>query len=207
MARPLPTGLTSPPGASLTPEERPPSGRLDRAAARAFAAAISSLIIATLVVSHSAQALDPEGTVAANSVAAGTVTLVDDDQGRSLVNLNDMAPGRPVEECIVVSYEGSVLPVDVSLLATVTGSLADHLLVAVERGTGGRFSSCDDFVPAEQVYSGTAGQFGRTEPIRVATVRNQYEDIAFRFRFEVLDDAEAVGQASAIDFVWEAVPS
>jgi len=63
--------------------------RLDRSAARAIAAAISSLLITTLVVSSSVSALEPEGTIAGNSFGAGTITLVDDDRGRSLVNLSD----------------------------------------------------------------------------------------------------------------------
>ncbi len=181
--------------------------QLDRAAARAFAAAISSLIIATLVVTQSSQALDPEGTVASSSVGAGTVTLVDDDLGRSLVHLTDMSPATPSEECINVTYEGTVLPVDVRLAATVSGGLADYLSVEVERGTGGGFGSCEDFVPLAQVSSGSLGDLGRSRPIALATLRNTQDDMTFRFRFEVLDDERAVGQSVAVDFVWEAVPS
>ena len=51
------------------------SQRLDRNAAGAFAAAISALLVASLVISQSAGAFDPEGTVAANSLVAGTVSL------------------------------------------------------------------------------------------------------------------------------------
>ncbi len=207
MARPL-DSIHSPPPDRAAPVDPPAVGkRLDRAAARAFAAAISSLIIATLVVSQSAQALDPEGTVAANSIAAGTITLVDDDQGRSMVQLSDMAPGRPAEECITVSYAGTILPVDVRLTATVAGELADYLWVDIERGTGSGFGSCDDFDPVAEVFSSSIGDLGRSDPLPVATFRNVEDDVTFRFRFEVLDDERAVGQAASIDVVWEAVPS
>lgn len=207
MARPLATSTEAVHDPAPASEEKQTSSRLDRAAARAFAAAISSLIIATLVVSQSAQALDPDGTVAGNSFEAGTVELVDDDEGRSLVNLTNMAPGRPVEECITVSYEGTILPVEVTLGATTTGDLAPYLTVVVEAGTGGAFGSCDGFEPIRTVYSGTVWAMGATEPKGVGTFRNQGDSTTFRFRFELLDDGRAVGQSSALDFVWEAVPS
>ena len=180
---------------------------MDRAAVRAFAAAIGSLIIATLVVSQSARALEPEGTVAGNSFEAGTITLVDDDQGRSLVSLTDMAPGRPVERCITVSYEGTILPVEVSLAATTNGPLAQYLSVEIEAGTGGSFGSCETFEATESLYSGTVGELSRAKPMVVAELRNQDDEIGFRFRFELLDDGRAVGESTSLDFVWEAVPS
>lgn len=209
MARPLQPGLIVDPSAdeSKEHEQVQASRRLDRSAARAFAAAISSLIIATLVVSQSAEALDPDGTVAGNSFEAGTVELVDDDLGRSLFDLTNMAPGRPVEECITVSYEGTILPVEVTLGATTSGELAPYLSVEVESGNGGGFGSCDGFEPAQSVFSGTIWTMAALDPRVVGTLRNQGDGITFRFRFELLDDGRAVGQATALDFVWEAVPS
>lgn len=208
MARPLESGLSNElPTERVAEVDRQLSGRLDRAAVRAFAAAISSLIIATLVVSHSARALEPEGTLAGNSFEAGSITLVDDDEGRSLVSLSDMAPGRPVEKCITVSYEGTILPVEVSLTATTNGPLDQFLSVDIEAGTGGGFGSCDTFEPTETIYAGTVDVLSGQEPIVVAELRNQDDEISFRFRFELLDDGRAVGQATSLDFVWEAVPS
>lgn len=207
MARPLASSTHAVPDTSLTDDERRIAGRLDRAAARAFAAAISSLIIATLVVSQSAQALDPDGTIAGNSFEAGTVELVDDDLGRSLFNLSNMAPGRPVEKCITVSYEGTILPVELTLGATTNGELAPYLSVVVESGTGAGFGSCAGFEPDESVFSGTVWAMAAVDPKVVGTLRNQGDGLTFRFRFELLDDGRAVGQATALDFVWEAVPS
>lgn len=180
--------------------------RLDRSAARSIAAAISSLLITTLVVSQSASALQPEGTIAGNSFAAGTITLVDDDQGRSLVNLADMAPGRPVEECINVEYTGSILPVDLSLATTATGPLAEFMTVEVEVGDNAGFESCDDFVPESVLFSGTLSQLASQGPRDVRSFRNTGDSASFRFEFAVLDDGRAVGAAAAVDFVWEVVP-
>lgn len=180
--------------------------RLDRSAARAIAAAISSLLITALVVSTSVSALEPQGTVAGNSFEAGTITLVDDDQGRSLVNLADMAPGRPVIECITVEYTGSILPVDLSVVATADGPLADYLWVEAEAGVGGGFGSCDGFQPDMGVFGGTLGDIVSQEAITVASFYNTGDEVTFRFHFEIMDDGRAVGLATAADFVWEVVP-
>jgi hypothetical protein len=164
------------------------------------------LLITTLVVSSSVSALEPEGTIAGNTLEAGTITLVDDDQGRSLVNLSDMAPGRPVTECITVEYTGSVLPVDLSVAATADGPLADFLSVKAELGIGGGFGSCEDFQPELVVLSGTLGDIVAQDAVTVASFLNTGDEATFRFRFEILDDGRAVGKATAADFVWEVVP-
>ncbi len=180
--------------------------RLDRSAARAMAAAISSLIIATLVVSRSADALDPDGTVAGNKLQVGTVNLVDDDAGRSLVDLEAMGPGQPVVQCIRVQYDGTILPVDLSLAATSEGDLDDFIDVEAEWGQGGGFGSCDGFVPEKQLYEGTLASLTEREPLPVAGFVNQGDAISFRFRFELQDDERALGKVTSVDFVWEAVP-
>lgn len=182
------------------------SSRLDRAAARAFASAVSALIISTLVVSQSTAAIDPDGTVAGNAVAAGTVELSDDDQGRSLVDLEAMAPRRPVEECINVSYTGSILPVDLTLDTQVVGDLGPFLDVVVEQGQGGGFENCDGFEADELVFDGTLDELDARGTMALGRFYNTGDEIAFRFRFELLDEADAVGRASSIDFVWEAAP-
>ncbi|MEL6983550.1 MAG: hypothetical protein AAFO29_14080, partial [Actinomycetota bacterium] len=80
------------PGIETATENR--ENRVGRLAAAALAAAVSALVIGSLVVTFSDRALDPTGTVAAGSVTSGTIALVDDDQGRSLFDLTDMVPGR-----------------------------------------------------------------------------------------------------------------
>lgn len=180
--------------------------RIDRAAARAFAAAVSALIITSLVVSQSSAAIQPDGTVAGNAVAAGTVELSDDDLGRSLVNLDAMSPAQPVEECIEVVYGGTILPVDLTLDAQTVGDLGPYLDITVERGTGGGFDDCDAFVPSERIFGGTLAELDASGAIGLGAIRNSGEASAFRFRFELADEAEAVGRQSSIDFVWEAAP-
>lgn len=182
------------------------TSRLDRAAARAFASAVSALIISTLVVSQSTAAIEPDGTVAGNAVAAGTVELSDDDEGRSLVDLEAMAPRRPVEECITVSYTGSILPVELTLQTQVVGDLGPYLDVRVEQGVGGGFDDCEGFEADKTVFDGTLQGLSVRGAMPLGRFYNTGDEVTFRFRFELLDEADAVGRASSIDFVWEAAP-
>jgi hypothetical protein len=198
MARPLERANRS---TGRSTEDR----RLARSTARAFAAAFAGLLVTSVVVDQSRSAVDPEGTGATTSFDAATIALRDDDGGRSLVQLADMAPGRPKSSCIEVAYDGSVLPVDVRLSADATGELAGLLDVVVERGSGATFGSCDGFVSDAKVFQGTLAEL-RT-PVSVATVVADGATMSFRFRFEVADDAAAIGTASAADFVWTVRPA
>ena len=87
--------------------------------------------------------------------AAGTVALTDDDEGRTLFDLRNLAPGRPLERCILVTYEGTILPVDLVLLIDAPGGLAPFLDVSIEQGTGGGFDSCDGFEAESRPYVGS----------------------------------------------------
>ena len=180
--------------------------RIDRTTARALAAAVASLAVATFVVGTSTNALDPGGTVAGNSFESGTVSLRDDDGGRSLVQLENMAPRRPIERCITITYDGTVLPVDVTLAARTDGDIADFVVANIERGTAGGYDSCDEFEASEHVYEGRLGDLADGLPIALGAMRFQGESIAFRFTFELADEAAAAGRSGSIDFVWEAVP-
>lgn len=203
MARPLDQAISSDAAAI---ETEVASSRIDRAAARAFAAAVSALLISTFVVSQSTGAIDPDGTVAGNSVAAGTVSLTDDDGGRSLVNLDAMSPDQPVEECITVTYGGTILPVGLTLDTQTVGDLEPYLAVSIERGSGGSFGECDDFEASEQIFSGSLKELDERGAMPLGSIYNSGAVNSFRFEFVLANEAEAVGRQSSIDFVWEAAP-
>jgi hypothetical protein len=187
-------------------EETTRRQRIDRSTARALAAAISSLAIATLVVTQSSRALYPEGTVAANQFESGTVSLVDDDRGRSLVSLDNMAPNRPVQQCITVTYDGTILPVAIRIAASASGYVADYLLVDIERGTGGAFGACDGFEPEAEVFAGRLAEFVGDDGVELGVLRNEGDSMSFRFTFDLADENDAAGRSGSIDFVWEAAP-
>lgn len=180
--------------------------RIDRTTARALAAAVASLAVATFVVGTSTNALDPGGTVAGNSFESGTVSLRDDDGGRSLVQLENMAPRRPIERCITITYDGTVLPVDVTLGARIDGDIAGYVLATIERGDAGGFDACSEFEAEEMVFDGRLGDLADGDPLALGAMRFQGETISFRFTFELADEAAAAGRSGSIDFVWEAVP-
>ncbi len=180
--------------------------RLDQATVRALGSALAALAIATVVVTESTTALHPEGTASTNRFESGTVTLVDDDAGRSLLDLQDMAPGRPIERCIVVTYAGTVLPVDVSLSVETTGDIAEYVSVEVERGVAGGFDSCEGFVGEQAVHDGTLAELAARDRIDIGSIDSVSGSMSFRFRLDLVDDAAAAGRSGTVDFVWEAVP-
>ncbi len=181
--------------------------QIARSTARAFAAAAAALLVSTLVVARSDNALTSEGTGNGNSFEAGTISLADDDQGRSLFDLSDMAPGRPSTQCITVGYQGSVLPVDVGMLAEAQGELADYLTLTVEQGSGGNFDSCQGFVAASELYDGTLGGLADQGWSPVDRILNDGTELSFRFTFDIADDAKAIGASASASIIWEAVPA
>lgn len=199
MARPLEQMASDAPSST---QDR----RAARATARAFASAISALLVSTLVIQRSSEALEPDGTVSGTTVASGTVSLVDDDGGRSLFDLANMAPGEQSVQCIVLTYDGSLLPADVTVEAEATGDLAPYLDVVVERGTGGSFDDCTTFDADTTVFDGTLAQLVRSEPIAAGQALNQGDAFTFRFRFALQDVQAALGRSSTLDIVWEAAP-
>lgn len=177
------------------------------ATARAFAAAMSVLAIATFVVNRSATALTIDGAVNASEVASGTIDLNDDDNGRSLFDLADMVPGRTSTQCITIRYDGSIVPVDLALQAEVEGDLGPYLDVVVEQGSTGGFEDCERFRSERLVYDGTLARMAAGNRIGLERILNQGESRVYRFRFTLKDTNQALGRASTVGFVWEVRPT
>ncbi len=174
--------------------------------ARAFAAAMSVLVIATFVVNRSAGALEADGAVNASEVSSGTIELNDDDNGRSLFNLSDMVPGRSSAECITITYDGSIVPVDLTLAADVQGDLGPYLDVLVEQGSSGGFESCAGFEALRVVFDGTLSGLAARDRLDLERILNQGESRVFRFTFTLQDRREALGRNASVGFIWEAKP-
>jgi hypothetical protein len=180
---------------------------ISRSTARAFAAAVSALLIATLVVTRSGDALNTEGTTSGSAVASGTIALVDDDQGRALFDLGDMVPGRSEKRCIEVVYAGSILPVELAMRAEAGGELAPLLDVTVQEGEGGGFDSCEGFEPAREVFSGTLADLASEDWVDLGRMVNSGESRTYMIEFAVQDRQDALGIATNADFTWEAAPA
>jgi hypothetical protein len=181
--------------------------RVGRAAVGALAAALSALMIGSLVVARSEAALTPAGTVTAGSAAAATVSLVEDDQGRSLFDLAEMAPDRPVVHCIEVVYEGTIVPVDLALRAEVGGELARYLDVEIEQGRRGGLHSCAGFAPTATVFRGTLDGLAASGWLELGRLSSSGDRIGYRVSFELRDERGALGRSASSSFVWVATPT
>lgn len=190
-----------------TSEEPKEQARLTRTTARAFAAAVAALLIATLVVSRSDGALTAEGTTAASALSSGTISLADDDEGRSLFDLGAMAPGRPVTRCLEVVYDGTILPVELAMRSESAGTLTSFLDVSVEEGTGGTFEDCTGFRATKPVFAGTLDDLTDAGWLPLGRMVNTGDSRTYRVRIELQDTADALGQSARAEFVWEATPA
>lgn len=195
---------------SVTPEsneEQASENWLTRTTARAFAAAVSALLIATLVVNRSNEALATDGTAAGSSLSTGTISLLDDDSGRALFDFSDMAPGRPIVRCLEVVYDGTITPVDLSLTTESTGELASFLNVTIESGEGAGFESCDGFVPDGPLITATLRRLADGGRIELGRLVNTGESHSYRITVDIQDVQDALGKAASADFIWEVTPS
>jgi len=177
-----------------------------RSTARAFAAAISAFAISALVITTSSEALEATGTETGNTITSGTISLSDDDNGGALFTLEDMAPNRPSTECIEIVYEGTILPVDMTMSTSATGDLPPYLLLTVETGSGGQFSDCSSFVADGVLFDGTLAEMSAAGAAPVVRFRNRGDAHSFRLTFEMVDEQAAVGLGATARFTWEASP-
>lgn len=183
---------------------------------RLGALALSLLLVGFLVVTGSRAAFTGTTDNTGNSWAAGTVSLSDDDTGSAMFTAADLKGGDVLENCLVVTYTGS-LDADVKLYAeNLTGSLGTYLDLEVEIGDGGSFSAtatqdgevaCTGF-SGSSIYSGTLAGFAGASTnfaTGVGTWGPSTSDFkTYRFVVTVQDDNNAQSESASVDFVWEA---
>ena len=175
-------------------------------------AVFASLLIATLLLfTTSRGAFSASTNNTSNSWAAGTVTISDDDLGSVTFSVTNMKPGvaNAVENCIVVTYDGSLVPADVSLYGTSGGGLGDYLDTTIEVGSGGAFGDCTGFSTSSTIFSGTLTTFGTTHTdfasgLVAWSPSATSESLTYRFYVELQDDNAAQGTSASADFTWEA---
>lgn len=175
-------------------------------AAGSLAAALSVLAIAALVVSRSGN-LHPAGTVAGVGLEAGTIALVDDDRGRLLFDLDDMGPGQPVDHCVELTYDGTIVPVDLAMRAEVSGELVRYLDVTVESGDSGGFDDCTGFVRGQEIFDGGLEQLASQGWVELGQLLNTGDQRSYRVTFEMEDNSDALERDATISILWEVTPS
>lgn len=179
----------------------------NRSTARVLAAALAALLVSFLVIDRSSVAFQAKSENADNRFTPGRVTLTDDDAGAPLFSLPDLVPGATAENCIQLTYAGSVFPATVRLSGTGAGPLAPSLSMKVEAGTGGGFDDCKGFQPSGSLFEGTLESFLASHPAErglevfhpVADAPNR----TFRFSFGLPETFQDQGEESTASFEWE----
>ena len=152
------------------------------------------------------------GALAVSGAAVGLASesspphLSTDDEGAPMFAASKLTPGRRLTRCISVFHEGVAHPGELRLTGSASGTLARHLDLTVESGTGGRFGYCDEFVGGTR-YMGTLRAFADAhgEPASGLVVPTASESAtSFRFTIVVGRDSQAAGSSSSAAFVWRA---
>jgi predicted ribosomally synthesized peptide with SipW-like signal peptide len=177
---------------------------------------LASLLVGSLVITASRAAFTDTTDNTGNSFTAGDVDLVDDDSGSVMFNVSNMVPADSVTDCIVVTYQGSVVdPSAVKLYSggyTDSGDFADYLNLTVEEGSGGSFGDCTLFSLENTIESGgtvTAFDTTHTDYASGAGVWDPSgtpQSKTYRITVELdaaTPNAEQGESVTALTFTWE----
>ena len=184
----------------------------ERASVRMLAVGASLLAVVFLVISTSLAAFTATTTNATNSLATGSVSLVDDDVGAAVFDgLTGLGPLDTIERCIHVDYTGSLDPIAVGLYTTsLSGGLAGYVDLTIEIGPGNAdaFGSCASFSPTAVLYTGTLAGFDAAHDSYATAVTGwdpagAGESRTYRFEATIQDDPGAGGLAATWTFAWE----
>ncbi|GAA4621892.1 hypothetical protein [Cellulomonas oligotrophica] len=194
---------------------------MTRTARLAALGALLGAVLCTGMVLRTSEAVFTADTrVPDNAWETGSVSLADDSTGSALFATTSYGGGVPggdglltggdtLTRCLTVTYTGTLTSdVAVRLYATADGTLAPHLDVVVDEGTGsGR--GCGSFVASRTLYSGTlaglatvahdgASGLGPWEPGATGATR------VYRFTITVQPVTAAQAAQATASFVWEA---
>lgn len=195
---------------------KPPSRRAVRRS-RWLVWPLAALLSLGVVGQASYSAFSSKVSNTGNNLAAGTVTLTDDDSGSALLSLTNLKPGASGSRCIAVTSAGT-LPSTVKLFATdaaTTKSLATYVGWTITQGTGGSYASCSGFTAlasGSAVYSGTLAGFtgaatnfstgvGSWAPTGTATETRTFQ-VAYTLSTSTPDTAQ--GGTATFGLTWEA---
>lgn len=194
-------------GATHHRQDEEEASASNRSTARVLAAALAALLVSFLVIDRSAAAFKATSENTGNTFTPGRVTLNDDDDGAPLFELPALVPGEIVDNCITVTYAGTVFPTTVRLSGDGTGPLAPALMMKVEAGDGGSFDDCEGFQPTMPLFDGTLGTFLDAHPARdgleVFRPVSGAPSRTFRFSFGLPPDFVDQGARSDAAFRWE----
>jgi hypothetical protein len=149
-----------------------------------------------------------------NSWDAGNVDIESDATSRLLFDADNLFPGRIVENCVAITYVGSVDAVDVRVFGSVAGGtgLDAHLETRVLAGDGGGHDDCTGFVASgSPLFTGTfaelAGDHGSFEAgLPLMTAVDEGASRTLQVTVEVADTDAAQSLVTEFELVIEARP-
>jgi hypothetical protein len=184
--------------------------------------ALTVTVVGSIVAFGTFSAFSSSTENPGNNFDAGTVAISDNDAASALYNVTNRKPGDFVQNCIKVTYNGT-LASDVKLYLpdTVNAQVADYTNLTITSGTGSNFG-CSDFaadLSGSNVYTGELDDFrtahnsyanGLVDNPLAQTQWDADDTVTYRFRVELQDNnaansATATGYASGTHkYVWEA---
>jgi hypothetical protein len=195
-----------------TAQTTPSEGR--NGLVRLGAALAAFLMVGAIVVVSSRSAFSDTTDNPGNTWTAGTVIITDDDGGATaMFNATAMAPGDTSTECIVVTYEGTLVPADVVLYGVSGGTGLDaYLDVVIEEGSGGVFGDCTalgGFTLNSTPFTNTLANFSATHTnfgngITGWSPAANPESKTYRITVTLQDNNAAQGLNGTATFTWEA---
>lgn len=148
-----------------------------------------------------------------NLFATGYIELDTDSVTRLLFDASGLYPGPVLEQCITVSYAGTIGDVAVRLHAQMVGGtgLDDFVATRFQVGRGGGEGSCTGFRAERTIFDGTLAELGAAHPDFEggAVVWEQAQpgdQLTLRATAEIVDDNAAQGLTTEFMLTVEARP-
>ena len=199
------------------------SARRQRLRRRLLASAVVVGLVAGLLAATSTWSAFSGATAnPANSLAAGTVTLGDNDSGSAVFNLTGLKPGDTDTGCITVTSTATIASLVRLYGATGGTGLDAYLTLTITRGTsgGGSFDDCTGFTADTTnwvgagngvIYTGTLAAFGDDwaggtvdAAPAVPEAWTPGESHAYKLALTLADTNSAQGTSMTQTFTWEA---
>lgn len=193
-------------------------GRPGRRARRLVlgAVAVSALLLSTGIVWRAAYASFTVSTPSfVTTWSTGTVSITDDDAGKTMFSLSGLAPGAAATRCITVTSTGNVSAV-VRLYGanrTTKNSLASYVTLTVLAGSGGTSTDCSGFVADSTVYRGALSAFPSTYGTGVGAwttsgnAAGETRSYQFTYLLNTNTPSTAQSGTAGLAFTWEAQPA
>ena len=174
-----------------------------------FAATVAIGLLVGLAVTGTMKTTSDIGNPR-HAFSTDEVTISDDDAASALFEAGNLGPGKPITNCISVSFDGNGSPAVVRLRGQSSGALDRHLALTIEIGSGGRYNQCGTF-RGDVLYHGSLAGFvaGHGSLGSGLTTFSPTGDDSrtFRFTVAVTDDAAAQGTSAKAGFSWDAQPA